>query len=258
MPTKILVVEDTADIRDVLVLTLAEEGYEVEAAADASEAFDILNEFEPDVILLDLHLPDMSGVEILKSLRQTMTVPILMFTSAGDSDAVREAINAGASDYVLKGTGLDQLTRRIKKHLARSSQVAGSDGSEEKRPGLVYVGQDTAVERLVSDAARRLDVAAAKVVRGEIALEGLKSHVPAVMVIDHKLPDMDGLSLLKTIRADERTSAIGVVMVAEMGSPEIRRSAIRHGAAGYYTKPVGDMEFEQTIRRLFAEKSLAA
>lgn len=250
MPTRILIVEDTADIREVLVITLAEEGYEVEAAADATEAYSLLESFTPDVVLLDLHLPDISGLEILKKLRQTLTVPILMFTSSGDSAAVRKAIDAGATDYVLKGTGLEKLVDRIKKHLKAPSTDAAAATPVSNASSLIYVGSDVNVERLVSDSARRLDVNAAKVTEGKLALAGLKTHKPAVLVIELRLPDMNGLDLVKTIRGNQAMSRIGLVMVADKGSPEIKRSALRHGAASIFTKPVSDMDFEQAIRKL--------
>ena len=247
MPTQILIVEDTADIREVLEITLTDEGYEVEAAADGAEAFSLLESFNPDVILLDVHLPDISGLEILKKLRQTRTVPVLMFTSSGDSSAVREAIDAGATDYVLKGTGLDKLVARIKKHIDSSPGTASApDGNA---PSIIYVGDDVVIERSVSDAARRLDITAAKIARGEQALQGLKTHQPVVMVIELKLPDINGHNLVKAIRSDDRLANLALVMVGERGSPEVKRSAIRLGAS-FYTKPVPDMEFEQTIRKL--------
>lgn len=253
MPTEVLIVEDTADIREALTLILEDEGFEVRSAVESTEAFDLLEDWTPDAVLLDINLPGISGIDILKQIRGNISGPILMFTSSGDSEEVKEAIAAGANDYVLKGSGMDRLVDRIRKHLVDTDgnpevSAATSEPNPADQPDLIYVGRDKEIEALMSDAARRFDLKAAKVEHGETAMQGLQVHQPHVMVVDLKLPDIDGLTLLKNIRSQDELKGVAIVMVAERGAPEIKRSAMHRGAAAFYFKPVKDMEFEQVIR----------
>jgi DNA-binding response OmpR family regulator len=114
---RILIVEDEADIRAALTAWIEDEGFDI---AEADNGIDGLSEFErfkPDLALLDLNLPGISGVELCRRIRQRSQIPLVMFTAAADVEEVQAAINEGATDWVLKHSGFDNLIDRITEHL---------------------------------------------------------------------------------------------------------------------------------------------
>ncbi|WP_295695740.1 response regulator transcription factor [Lapillicoccus sp.] len=119
--TFVLVVDDEPHIRRTLTINLRARDYEVEAAADGRSALQIIHERTPDVIVLDLGLPDLDGVEVLRRLRQTSRVPVVVLSARHDSDDKVEALDAGADDYVTKPFGMDEFLARIRAAIRRGA-----------------------------------------------------------------------------------------------------------------------------------------
>jgi two-component system, OmpR family, KDP operon response regulator KdpE len=123
--TFILVVDDEPHIVRTLRINLRARDYEVESAGDGRSALQIIAERTPDVIVLDLGLPDMNGVEVLRRVRETSTVPVVVLSARQDSDDKVEALDAGADDYVTKPFGMDELLARV-----RAAARRGGNASE--------------------------------------------------------------------------------------------------------------------------------
>jgi two-component system KDP operon response regulator KdpE len=111
---RILVVEDDPTLRRTLTIGLRAEGHEAMPAGDGRTALDAVRDDEPDVVVLDLGLPDMSGVEVLESLRLWSRVPVIVLSARSDSSDKVGALDAGADDYVTKPFGLAELHARIR------------------------------------------------------------------------------------------------------------------------------------------------
>jgi DNA-binding response OmpR family regulator len=120
---RILVVEDEENIRDTLRYNLVKEGYRVDEARTGPEALSEARRVRPDLILLDLMLPELSGLEVCRILRQEMTTPILVLTAKGAEVDKVVGLSIGADDYVTKPFSLSEL-------LARSSAVAAAEVEE--------------------------------------------------------------------------------------------------------------------------------
>jgi DNA-binding response OmpR family regulator len=116
---RVLVVEDDADIADVLRRSLRHEGYEVRAAADGVEALDTATEFVPDLVVLDLGLPRLDGVEVCQRLRAASDVPILILTARADTQHRVAGLDSGADDYLVKPFERQELLARIRALLRR-------------------------------------------------------------------------------------------------------------------------------------------
>src|ERR1700684_4057678 len=101
-PPRVLVVEDDGDIADVLQRSLRLEGYEVRIAGDGRAALDEATAFLPDVVILDLGLPKIDGIEVARELRRDDSVPILMLTARDALEARVTGLDAGADDYLVK------------------------------------------------------------------------------------------------------------------------------------------------------------
>jgi DNA-binding response OmpR family regulator len=118
---RVLVVEDDAPIRTVLVRALTEQGYAVSSAATGRSGLEVALETCPDLILLDLKLPDLDGTEILKMLRAVSSVPVIVATARDEETAIVDALNNGADDYVVKPFSAEHLDARIGAVLRRAS-----------------------------------------------------------------------------------------------------------------------------------------
>lgn len=119
------IVDDEPAVRRFLKTSLAARGYDVEEAASGAEALEGVARFRPDIILLDVGLPDLSGIEVTRILREWCHTPIVILSVLeGEPDKVA-ALDAGADDYLTKPFGLSELLARLRAHLRRSQQ--GSD-----------------------------------------------------------------------------------------------------------------------------------
>jgi DNA-binding response OmpR family regulator len=116
---RVLVVEDDADIADVLRRSLRNEGYEVRTSADGIEALDLAVGFVPDLVVLDLGLPGLDGVEVCRRLRTEGDVPILMLTARAETEDRVAGLDSGADDYLVKPFERKELLARIRALLRR-------------------------------------------------------------------------------------------------------------------------------------------
>src|SRR5258705_1246164 len=128
MPRTILVVEDETAVRETLADALEVEGFRVIAAADGREALTRFRADKPDLVLLDLMLPELSGIEVCRIIRAESGVPIVMLT-AKDSELDKVVgLELGADDYVTKPFSLRELSARIRALFLRSEQAVAIDG----------------------------------------------------------------------------------------------------------------------------------
>ncbi|MFG2824221.1 response regulator [Kitasatospora sp. NPDC048365] len=127
--TRVLVVDDEPQIVRALVINLKARKYEVDSAHDGASALELAAARHPDVVVLDLGLPDMDGVDVIRGLRGWTRVPIIVLSARHASDEKVEALDAGADDYVTKPFGMDELLARMRAAVRRAEPVAGEDGS---------------------------------------------------------------------------------------------------------------------------------
>jgi two-component system response regulator MprA len=116
---RVLVVEDDDEIADVLRRSLRQEGHEVRTAIDGEEALEAARDFSPDLVVLDLGLPKLDGVEVCRRLRTDSDVPILILTARTDTDDRVEGLDAGADDYLVKPFERAELLARLRALMRR-------------------------------------------------------------------------------------------------------------------------------------------
>ena len=131
---RILVVEDDPSIAKLLRLSLERDGYDIAHAASGTQGLDLVRDWAPDVVLLDLMLPDISGREVARQIRSDSDVPIIMVTALGqDSDRVT-GLDLGADDYIVKPFSVSELAARVRAVSRRST------ASAERPKGLLRHG----------------------------------------------------------------------------------------------------------------------
>jgi len=119
--TRVLVVDDEPQMVRALRINLRARGYEVDAAPDGRTALDLAARRHPDVIVLDLGLPDMEGAEVIRGLRGWTNVPIIVLTARHASEEKVETLDVGADDYVTKPFGMDELLARLRAAVRRAA-----------------------------------------------------------------------------------------------------------------------------------------
>ena len=136
---KILVVDDEPAVTDLLAYNLRKSGYEPLVAADGREALRLAHQARPDLILLDLMLPELDGLDVCRELRKTSTVPIIMITARGEEIDRVVGLELGADDYVSKPFSVRELMARIKAVLRRAAQTTKEhpETSLQGKAGLV-------------------------------------------------------------------------------------------------------------------------
>lgn len=120
MPETILVVEDEPALRDTLTYNLKKDGFTVEAVGDGRLALESARKLKPDLIILDIMLPELDGFEVARILRKEMTTPILMLTARDDEIDRVVGLEVGADDYLTKPFSMRELMARVKAQLRRS------------------------------------------------------------------------------------------------------------------------------------------
>jgi two-component system KDP operon response regulator KdpE len=118
---RVLVVDDEPQIRRVLRLALSAQGLDVRTAADADAALDAVRDAPPDLVITDLAMPGVDGLELTRRLRAITAVPILVLSVKGEERTKVQALDAGADDYVTKPFGMDELLARVRVALRRRS-----------------------------------------------------------------------------------------------------------------------------------------
>lgn len=147
MAYRILIADDEAEIRDVLRLYLEKEGYEVIEAADGLEAVRLIRQGGMDLAILDIMMPGLDGYRVLRNIRETSNLPVIMLSAKGsDSDKIL-GLDLGADDYITKPFQIREVMARIKANLRKAELNANSDNStmqkQEDKNDIIKVGDLT-------------------------------------------------------------------------------------------------------------------
>jgi two-component system, OmpR family, KDP operon response regulator KdpE len=124
--SRILVVDDEPQIARVLRRSLSARGYEVQVASDGEEALAAFDSWKPDMVITDLSMPNMGGLELCRRLRAVTSVPIIVLSVKGEERAKVEALDLGPDDYVTKPFGIDELLARVRATLRRAPSSAAA------------------------------------------------------------------------------------------------------------------------------------
>jgi two-component system KDP operon response regulator KdpE len=133
---RILVVDDESQLTRVLRTGLGSRGYEVRAASDGATGFEAFNEWHPDLVITDLAMPNVDGLELCRRLRAISQVPIIILSAKGEEKVKVQALDLGADDFVTKPFGIDELLARVRASLRR----AKAEPSNNTAPTVLEAG----------------------------------------------------------------------------------------------------------------------
>jgi DNA-binding response OmpR family regulator len=134
--SKILIIDDDARLLKNVETYLKDFGYQIEGALDGMEGLKKIQSFQPDLVILDLMMPELDGLEVCKEIRKDNAVPVIMLTARGEESDVVSGLEVGADDYLTKPFSLRELAARVKANLRRTTESKSGPALKEKT--LVY------------------------------------------------------------------------------------------------------------------------
>lgn len=231
---KILIVDDEKPISDIIKFNLTKEGYDIVTAFDGREAVTIFEEEKPDLIILDLMLPELDGLDVAKEIRKTSHVPIIML-SAKDSEFDKViGLEIGADDYVTKPFSNRELLARVKAHLRRTETIEtavaeenASSGTQELTIGNLQILPDAFVAKKHGQEVELTH-------REFELLHHLANHMGQVMTREHLLEIVWGYDYF----GDVRTVDVTVRRLREKieDTPSRPEYILTRRGVGYYMK----------------------
>lgn len=235
----ILVVEDDPEVSELLRLTLEHEGHRVLLATSGETALQLARVEQPDLISLDIRLPDLDGFEVLQLLKRnpdTATIPVVVVSVVFDQD---RGLRLGAVDYFTKPLDEHRLLHVV-------NQVLASKGT------VLVVDDDRDTLNLLRAVLRAQGLQVRTTTRGERALRLAQEQPPALIMLDLRLPGMDGYQVLKELKQHPRTTNIPVVVMSGYVDPEngVPPEIEALGALRFLTKPFVIEELGEEISRL--------
>jgi len=260
--SKILIAEDAADLREALIEVLLDLDYNVQAARDGFEATQMFAEFEPDLAILDMRMPMMNGSDVCSVIRKSSDIPIIMFTSADEVADVNGAILNGATDFVLKTTGMDELADRVEAHLQKkiaplepaitsgeTQYGAVSDNApanihvSESAPNAiktftVIIDPDKEARASITTILKRLNQDFIEVESAGEGIAAIQDYDPDIVVTEWALPDMDTFKMFSSLRRGLKAKKITRVIMSDKLSPETQRKSNFVGINNFLEKPL--------------------
>lgn len=207
----VLVIDDDATVRDLMTQYLIEEGYQVVTASRGEEGLKLAKELKPDLITLDVMMPEMDGwgvLALLKADPELADIPVIMLTII---DNKRMGFALGASEYLTKPVRPERLREVLKKYLRPPSAILVVEDEESTRLMMVDMLKQEGWE--VHEAEN-----------GRVALEQMEKHHPQLVLLDLMMPEMDGFEFLDLARHHEEWRHVPIVVVTAMTlTPEDRQ-----------------------------------
>jgi len=251
---KILIIEDDVFLGDVLNVKLKKEGFEVMLARDGAEGYEAIKSFNPDIILLDIILPNMNGYEILEAKQKDETIakiPVIIVSNSGQPVEISRALDLGVKDYIVKAQ-FDSDEVLVKVRAQFRDNEAESNTSDTSVPNGV-INEDLNRANLggkkvlwVEDDQFLNDIIALKLSmvkciffhasEGEEAIKIINNEMPDIIMLDVILNGMDGFEILSRIKSDSKTKHIPVILLSNLGQPADIQKSKDLGAARFIVK----------------------
>lgn len=273
--SKILIVEDDIFLGDVLVQKLKASGYETMLARDGASGLKQLREWKPDLLLLDIILPQMNGYEVLEAKQKDpsiASIPVIVISNSGQPVEINRALALGVEDYLVKAQfDPEEVIVKVRLQLAKGGgetapaiKVASgvpTAPTATTAPGLsgkkiMWVEDDKFLSDII---ARKLSMQGCILVHateGEEALRVLEKELPDLILLDILLSGIDGFEILRRIKANDKTRHIPVILLSNLGQKEDVDKGTKAGAARFLIKATVTLdEIVEEIKTVLKESS---
>ncbi|MFA6306640.1 MAG: response regulator [Patescibacteria group bacterium] len=246
---KVLIIEDEDALASVLSSKFKLEGFEVAAEVNGEDGLNKIEEWRPDMILLDIIMPIMNGYEVLENLqKKDNKIPIIVISNSGQDVEIEKIKKLGAADYIVK-TQINpaEVVEKVKKIL--DNPAGANNGKEEKTDKekeedtsdgvkVLLVEDDSFLRDICYKKLKKEGFNVAVAANGEDAVKKVGEFMPAVVLLDIILPAMDGFEVLKEIRSHSNkvVKNVPVIMLTNLGQEEDNKKALDLGANDYLVK----------------------
>lgn len=234
----VLVVDDEPNIRRFIKHELSNRGHDVIEASGGKEAVDLARKFHPDLITLDITMPDINGFDVtavLKNDPQTKDIPILIISVIEDK---QKAYRLGANDYITKPISIDLLMKRVD-YLLEANQKT-----------ILAVDDDAAITRSLEFELHKRGYTVYTAANGKEGLISVQENHPSLIILDLKMPLMDGYEMLKTLKSKPDTQGIPVILLTGVEIDGGRVNALSIGASEYIKKSEGFNKLFEAVERI--------
>jgi DNA-binding response OmpR family regulator len=233
MGKRILIIEDDTFLGDVLLQRLKNEDYDAYLARDGAEGFNKIKELKPDLILLDIILPNMDGYEILEGKKkdpEISEIPVIIISNSGQPVEINRALALGIKDYLVKAQfDPDEVLEKVRLQIQKeennsvlnnakaqdaTQKIASSPLTGKK---IMWVEDDDFLSDIIKQKISGQDCALLHIANGKKALEMVEKEMPDLVMLDIVLPDINGLEILQKIKENPRTEHIPVILLSNLG-----------------------------------------
>lgn len=242
-PASILLVDDDELNLKVLARRLLQDGYLVAMAATAAAALDIMDRQHFDLVLLDIDMPGMNGIELLKQIQKRPHADqtrVIMLSALSDPATIKNCLGQGAADYLVKPFIMSLARSRIERCLHQTGKTSATASASHTNSGIriLIVDDDELSRRLLMRQLTDKGFTALGEDSGEEVIERLKAEHVDLVLLDINMPRIPGTRLLKRIRNYPQTAHLPVIMVTAEDDIDSKLACVESGADGYITKPV--------------------
>ena len=240
----ILIVDDEKLLCDLLQAVFTRHGHEVLTATNGREAVEIFRTRRPRITFLDVYMPEMNGIEVLRQIRMIdQEAAVIMITGHRSDELESQARQLGVTDFLGKGLGPDILIKALEREVAQRSQAPsaprqgkGSGAGIQNRNSLLVVDDDPSIRNLVREFLTLRGYRVRVAQDGKEALALVEQERPHLIILDLNMPGMDGIEVLRALRA--RDFKGGVVMLSVSQDEHALQHTLDLGAVDVVGKPV--------------------
>jgi PAS domain S-box-containing protein len=239
----ILVVDDDANIRRFLSYELKSKGYQVFEASNGKEALELARQHHPDLITMDIQMPDISGFDVtavLKNDEETRDIPVLIVSVIEDKE---KAYKLGANDYLTKPFTKEKLIAKVNQLLIGTKKT------------ILVVDDDKSLVKSIKYNLKHRGYSTHAAYDGRQALEMVAKHAPDLLLLDIIMPNMNGYEVIKALKSRPETSEIRIVLMTGIEIEGGRAKAISAGATEYVPKASGLKKLYETIDHILGSKA---
>jgi CheY-like chemotaxis protein len=248
---KVLVVDDDENIRHLMLDTLESLGYNTIGAQDGVEALTVLESQNVDLVITDVVMPQMNGIDLLKKIKKIWpSLPVLVITGYDFNYTMDQVRDGGADGFLAKPFRIGKIEEMMQNVLGMQAQQITEHIEEVHK--ILVVDDDTILRDMLVDTLNSLDYQAEGAEDGEKALERLKEREFDLVITDIKMPNLDGIELLKQIKSNHIN--IPVMMITAYSQAFPVQKALEEGADGYLAKPFRIEKIDELMRQLLSEK----
>jgi len=253
---KVLLLEDDDAARNLLARAIKKEGYTVLSAENGRIGMEIFEKEKPQIIISDLKMPEMSGLEVLKNVKKiSPTTQFILMTAFGDLDTAIEALKEGALDYIKKPIELDLVNVALGRAKER---IAEEDKYYAFFPNILIAEDDETTRLMLTRVLTKEGWKVIEAVDGEQAISVFQQNKIDIVLTDLKMPKLDGLSALHEMRKINQD--FESIIITGFGDESSAIKAMHEGAMNFLKKPI-DLEnlavlIEKAIEKLNLTRSL--